>query len=162
LDTSSWFAGQLQATGQGFIWAAEQAQADRRLATPPAGLGEWPIARHVFHLLTYERDAALPALRYWLGGPRPWFDDGAEDLAWPNAPDLEALLASFREARSEQVALIARVGGATWLEARDTDWGWVSLHWVVAKTLQHTAEHLSDVLRIALFWDRFVGGGRRE
>ena len=40
----------------------------------------------------------------------------------------------------------------------ETNWGPVPLFWVVSKTYQHTAEHISDLLRIALFWDDFAAG----
>ncbi len=40
----------------------------------------------------------------------------------------------------------------------DTVWSYpglppVTLRWVVTKTLQHTAEHVSALLRLSLFWD---------
>ena len=42
-----------------------------------------------------------------------------------------------------------------WHEPRETEfWGTVTLLWVVTKTYQHTSEHIHDVLRMALFWDR--------
>jgi hypothetical protein len=32
----------------------------------------------------------------------------------------------------------------------------------VSKTYQHTAEHINDVLRIALFWDFFADNNRQQ
>lgn len=35
-------------------------------------------------------------------------------------------------------------------------WGPVTLRWVVSKTYQHTFEHGSTIMRIALFWEGFA------
>jgi hypothetical protein len=35
----------------------------------------------------------------------------------------------------------------------DLFWGNVTLLWLVSKTFQHTAEHIHDVMSMALFWD---------
>ena len=37
-----------------------------------------------------------------------------------------------------------------------TGWGPIPLLWLVSKTYQHTNEHTSDVLRMALFWDYYA------
>jgi hypothetical protein len=118
-------------------------------------------ARHAFHLLDYERKDVLPAMLYWLGDPAPSFDDYDEDAAWQSAPDLATILREFREVRAAQIALLPRVDQTLWHEARTTGWGEVSLRWVVSKTYQHTAEHINDVLRIALFWDFSVNYNAR-
>jgi hypothetical protein len=156
MDLSRWFDTQLATSADGFIWAVEQVPAERLYAPPPGpegGLGEWVTARHAFHLLYYERKAALPAMQYWLGKPGPSFDDYDEDGAWESAPDLRTILREFRNVRAEQTALLPRIDETLWHEARDTGWGNVTLRWIVSKTYQHTAEHINDVLRIALFWD---------
>jgi hypothetical protein len=128
------------------------------------GLGEWSALRHLFHLVWYEREFALPTMRLWLGGP-PFTEEGLDDEADWHAQrtgvELGAWLHAFAEGRDEQRALLARLDPAAWTEERLIGWSdqpWpVPLRWVVAKTYQHTAEHTNDVLRIALFWDQFAG-----
>ena len=156
MDLSEWFAEQLPASARGFAWAVEQVPAARRAVPPPAdaGLGEWSVARHAFHLAYYEEAAALPSMRQWLGGPPPDWAAYDEEAAWgaDRHRALPALLERFRAARAEQVVLLPRLADA-WDEPRQTGWGRVTLSWVVTKTYQHAAEHTSDVLQIALFWD---------
>lgn len=157
MGLSQWFSTQLQASLDGFLWSVEQAPNERRYAPPPGpagGLGEWVIARHVFHMLYYEREAALPAMRHWLGeAALPSFDEYDEDGAWTRAGDLPELLGEFHAVRTAQIELLPRIDEALWEEQRETGWGNVSLRWIVSKTFQHTAEHTNDVLRITLFWD---------
>jgi hypothetical protein len=165
MDLSRWFDTHLASSADGFTWAMEQVPKERLYTPPPGpigGLGEWVAARHAFHLLYYEREAALPAMRHWLGAPCPSFDNYDEDAAWQGAPDLPTILREFREVRAAQVALLPQFDEALWHETRDTGWGNVALRWIVSKTYQHTAEHINDVLRIALFWDFFADDNRQQ
>lgn len=153
---AEWFREQLEATGEGFVWSAEQVPVERRDVTPPRRLGEWTAARHVFHMAYYEKEIALPSMRQWAGGPPLPEERLDEDVAWGEGRTVEESLASFREVRAEEVALAAQLDEALWEETRETVWGAVTLLWVVSKTFQHTAEHINDVMRMALFWDRFA------
>jgi hypothetical protein len=154
-----WFDRQLQASGDAFLWAARQAPPPRREAPPPrrgdeAPLGQWSVARHAFHLLQYERAVALPRMRAWLGEPAAVVGPDDEAAAWAAGPAFRDTLARFAAARAEQVALLPRFDDAAWQRPRELDgWGSVTLYWVVSATYQHTAEHTSAVLRIALRWD---------
>jgi hypothetical protein len=156
MNASQWFRDQLQASAAGFVWGAGQVPPERRFIQPPTGLGEWTAARHIFHMLYYERNIALPNMRQWLG--EPWILTAGldEDAAWDRGQDVESLLTRFRAVRNEQIALLSKFDDSTWNETRDTIWGSVTLFWVVSKTYQHTAEHTSNVLQIALFWDHFA------
>jgi hypothetical protein len=107
-------------------------------------------------MLYYEQNIALPNMRGWLGEPWILADGLDEDAAWGQGQDMESLLAEFRAVRNEQIALLSEFDDSTWNETRQTIWGPVTLFWVVSKTYQHTAEHTSTVLQIALFWDHFV------
>lgn len=159
MDYSHWFYNQLQASAEGFVWGAELVPVARRFITPPPGLGEWTAARHVFHMLYYERTIALPSMHQWLGAPRPATEDLDEDVEWQQvADDFSALLAGFKQVRDEQIALLSRYNQDTWATPQKTVWGQVTLLWVVSKTFQHTAEHTHDVMRLALFWDAFARG----
>ncbi len=154
MDLSEWFHQQLQSSAEGFIWGVEQVPAPRRTLQPPAGLGEWTAARHVFHLLFYEQNLALPSMRQWLGDAAPSVQGLDEDAAWAaNPEDLATLIAQFKQVRAGQVALLPQFTETLWNETRPALWGQVTLSWVVSKTYQHTAEHTSDVLKIALFWE---------
>jgi DinB superfamily len=157
MDLSQWFTDQLSSGADGFIWAVEQVPEERRLHAPPKPLGEWNAARHVFHMLYYEQNVAVPSMKIWLGVPFTVTDqDDDEDAAWGEGKDqdLETILTDFRRVRAEQLELLPRFTEQLWQETRKTIWGDKTLQWVVSKTFQHTAEHIHDVMRIALFWDR--------
>jgi len=157
MNLSQWFHDQLQASADGFIWGARQVPGTRRLLQPPEGLGEWSATRHVFHMVFYEQTIALPSMQQWLGEGCPSLDGLDEDVAWVEGKDdFEGLLAEFHKVRTEQVALLPKFDDPTWNTTIETNWGPVTLAWVVSKTYQHTAEHTNDVLRIALFWDRYM------
>ena len=155
MDLSVWFQSQLQASAEGFIWGVEQVPQERRYVQPPQPLGEWTAARHVFHLLNYERTVAIPSMHQWLGKPCPSVDDD-EDIAWGGGQELDNLFAQLRAVRAEQIALLPRFENTLWEERREALWGPVTLRWVVSKTYQHTCEHSHDVLRLALFWDFYA------
>ncbi|TMF47054.1 MAG: DinB family protein [Chloroflexi bacterium] len=156
MDLSQWFNNQLNASAEGFIWAVDQVPVERRLVAPPAGLGEWNAARHVFHMLYYEQKIALPSMNQWLGRPFTLNEEEYdEDAAWGDGRDIGEMLADFRTVRAEQIVLLPKFDEALWHETREAVWGDVTLKWVVTKTFQHTAEHTHDVLRMALFWDMF-------
>ena len=156
MNLSQWFREQLNASGDGFVWAVAQLPPERLFISHPRFPEDWPAARHVFHMLNYEKKIALPFMRYWLGEPLPKDMKGshtAEQHEWEIGHDIEALLAQFRATRAEQIILLEEYSEAMWEEVRETIWGPVPLRWVVTKTYQHTAEHTHDVLRMVLFWD---------
>ena len=70
-EISSWFSSQLQSTLEGMVWSAQQVPLERWLRTPPGVFGDWPAARHLFHMCFYEETIALPSMRIWLGDPKP-------------------------------------------------------------------------------------------
>lgn len=160
-----YFEDQLRSGLDGFTWAVRQVPAERHALRPPATLGEWTAARHAFHMLYYEREIALPSMRLWLGGPPLVLGTLDEDEAWGAGHDVEHVLPELAHIRAEQITLVSAYDDAAWETARETiwtkpePWGAIRLRWVVTKTLQHTAEHTHDVLRMALFWD---GAAARE
>lgn len=161
MDESDFFAEQLRALTRHLFWAADQVPEDRRFLRPPFQNAEWCAAREVFHLANYEREVALPSMRLWLGGPA--IDDSTfldEDTLWATEGrhiTYSTHLQWLSDVRDEQIALLPALAGH-WSEARETVWSNprlqpVTLHWVVAKTLQHSAEHISAISRLVLFWD---------
>jgi hypothetical protein len=156
MDLTKWFHEHLQASADGFVWGALQVPVARRNVRPPEALGEWTASRHVFHMLFYDQNIALPTMYQWLGKPRPG-EGIEEEVAWgEGSSDIESLLAEFKKVREEQIRLLERFDDQAWNSTRDTIWRSVPLSWVVSKTYQHTAEHTGDILRIALFWDSWL------
>lgn len=138
-------------------WAIAQVPLERRLARPP--FGDWPPARHVFHLWHYEQHVALPSMRYLLGqsGPLDVRAVTSEEAGWRSAEAVEAVLDALRVVREAQCALLRAMPAGVWnRDQAGTVWGTTCLRWVVSKTVQHNAEHLSDILQLALFWDDAV------
>lgn len=159
-EISQWFSNQLSSSAEGFAWSARQVPALRLNQKPPKGLGEWIAARHVFHLWFYEQTVALPSMRQWLGDSMPEIAD--EDAAWTGNEQIENLLPLFLEIRNQQIALLPHFDANDWNRVCETCWGPVTLFWVVTKTYQHTTEHISDLLRNALFWDFFAEREQEE
>jgi len=157
MNLSKWFHDQLQSSADGFVWGALQVPNARRNIRPPEALGEWTAARHIFHMVFYEQNIALPSMQQWLGKACPLLEGVDEDIEWGEGSDnIESLLAEFKKVRDEQVQLLAKFDDLAWNSTCETIWGPVTLSWVVSKTYQHTAEHTSDIMRIALFWDSWL------
>jgi len=96
-------------------------------------------------------------MRQWLGEPPPSLKSLDEDGVWgAGRDDIETLLTEFKTVRSDQVVLLQKIDESAWNTTYVTIWGLKTLSWVVSKTYQHTAEHTSDVMQIALFWDDVV------
>jgi hypothetical protein len=156
MNLSEWFFEHLRASADGFVWGVQQVPEARRNLQPPGPLGEWTAARHVFHMVFYEQQVAIPSMHQWLGKPCPQEGED-EDTAWGQGNvDVDSLLGEFKKVRAEQVRLLASFDDLAWQSTRETIWGPVPLAWVVTKTYQHTAEHTSNVLRIALWWDAWM------
>ncbi len=173
MDLPSFFARQLASTAEGFVWAARQVPAERVRQSPPAPdrLGQWSLARHVFHMLNYEREVALPSMRQWLTAQRGEQEGEArsespldsrrfeqEDAVWAAegaGEPLDRLLEDFQAVRDAQIALLPRFRASDWAAVREpiAVWGPVSLWWVVGKTWKHTAQHTDDVMSLVLYWD---------
>ena len=139
-------------------WAA--IPAERRLVVPPERLSwvsDWPAQRHLYHLYIYER-ITVDYVAFWLpdGAPLTAAQDAeherllkrqAED--WPQLSAAE-LLAGWRETRQELLTRLARA--PNW-EARQPYWENQDLHTIAMECWQHTLEHTSTLLQLALFWD---------
>ncbi len=152
----AWFRYQLQASGEAFVWAAQQLRPADRFTLPPEPgyLGTWPPARHVWHVTGYERCLVLPVMQGWLNGHfsarEEWLDN---DAAWEIASTspIEHLLEEFQVTRQKQITLLDHLGDVDWTALQKTGWGDTSLAWIVTKTLQHTYEHGDTLLRMGLW-----------
>lgn len=156
---TAWFRNQLQASGDGFVWAFGQIDADlhKHLPPRPSYLGLWPPARHVWHVTEYERCLAVPSMKQWLGGALPPDNDDLwpdTDEAWRDAQErtFDELVAAFRAVRQEQIAMLDQLETVDWTAPRETLWGNKPLSMVVTKTYQHTFEHGDTLLRMGLWW----------
>lgn len=162
-NVAEFFHDQLETSRSQLVWALEQIPVHRREISPPADLGEWTAGRHLFHIVHYERDFALPAMRLWLTEIDAWTPSMDEAKAWGNGQALGLLIEQFHSGREAQIDLLSRFGQTAWDERHITigRWGSVTLRWLVSKTLQHTASHISALLEIALFWDALEAGTLR-
>ena len=160
LSDSAWIQEQLarSASMLEVAWAA--IPAERLQATPPerlAWVSDWPAQRHLYHLYIYER-ITVDYAAFWLpdGAPLSVAQDAEhERLLSGQAADWQQLsaaetLAGWREHRQELLASLAR---ATNWEARQPYWENQDLHTIAAECWQHTLEHTTTLLQLALFWD---------
>ena len=156
------FQERLRTGAEDFVWAVQQVPVQRRGLRPPRpSLGEWTAERHALHLVFYDEHIVVPTLRQWLGGPVVVDDDVSdevEEAAFAQRPTLDDLLNRFHALRELQHALLAECATIAWDEPREAMWTRVmqtpvTARWILTKSLQHTAEHLHNVLSLALYWD---------
>ncbi len=160
MELSQWFRIQLQSSSDAFLWSVSQIPEERREITPPRPFGEWTIARHIFHMLYYEREAALPHMQHWFDSNNHLthlFEQYGEDDAWlTNDHSTETLLEEFQQVRIAEIALLSAFNEQAWQEIRPSGWGDQNMQWIVTKTFQHTADHINTLLQMALYWDMVV------
>ena len=139
-------------------WAVTQVPAVRQYCHRRRGLGEWTAARHLFHMLDYERQIALPVMQQWLGAPEflvNW-DEEAGLACQLRRRHRQICSTSSAPYAARRLACCPRSPSSAWHAQQMTGWGPIPLLWLVSKTYQHTNEHTSDVLRLALFWDYYA------
>lgn len=160
---ADWFRQQLQSSADGFVWAFEQIPSELRDKLPPRPgyLGTWPPIRHVWHVALYERSLAMPSMSQWLGSPPAdgagWAEGDEDDVAFEQAcqAGLSDVVATFRDQRRQQIAMLDELAKADWETPRATLWGEKPLKMVVTKTYQHTFEHGDTLLRMGLWWQEY-------
>ena len=155
MDTSEWFSYQLKASGEGLVWAVEQVPVEHQTCAPPERFGEWSVAKHIFHLMYYERELALPHMYHWLGSPLPSFKAYDGEGTWnrdASSQSIQHLLQEFQQTRAAQITLLSKFDEALLSEERPGHWGERDMRWIVTKTFQHTLDHTNTVLTMALFW----------
>jgi hypothetical protein len=151
------FSKHLESSMEAFLYGLDITPPERLNLVPPKGLGDWSVMRQLYHISYYERGIALPSMQQWLGGSFIDDSDYDDDRDWLSCQaSLPELIADFKAVRQSQIELLPKFSDAQWNEERETIWGLVPLRWVVSKTWQHTHEHTSNIMRIALFWDLFI------
>ncbi|MCY4008178.1 MAG: DinB family protein [Anaerolineaceae bacterium] len=143
-------------------WAA--LPEERYSALPPgrlAKLSSWPAQLHLYHLYIYER-ITVDYAAYWLpdGAAASEAEQAEHIRLWQGQEeDWQQLSAAetWAEMQAQRQELLARLAGAADWDARyDVFWGEQNLRWVAAKCFQHTLEHTTTLLQLAIFWDRFA------
>lgn len=142
-------------------WAA--LPEERRAMLPPGRLSQlstWSGQLHLYHLYIYER-ITVDYAAYWLadGARLTAAEDEEHGRLWMGQEkDWQQLSAAETLAgmRGQRQELLARLAQATDWDARhDVFWGEQNLRWIAAKCFQHTLEHTTTLLQLAIFWDRF-------
>ena len=160
LDDSAWLQEQLahSLTMLAGAWAA--IPAERRTQVPPerlAWVSRWPAQRHLYHLYIYER-ITVDYAAFWLADGTPLTEAQGEEhdcLLTRQEEDWQKLsaaemMAGWRYYRQELLARLARA--ENW-EARQPYWDHQDLRTIAAECFQHTLEHTTTLLQLALFWD---------
>ena len=124
-----------------------------------AQLSSWPAQLHLYHLYIYEKITVAYA-GYWLAGGAKLSDEESaahirlwqgQEQDWQQLGGA-ATMAAMSEQRQELLARLARA--EDWDARHDVFWGEQNLRWIAAKGLQHTLEHTTTLLQLAIFWDR--------
>ena len=170
-NSKDFLARQLEETAQIIDWAMKSVPDERLLEDPPhfthpettdnvkKYFGSWSVYRILFHLLHYEESAALPNLTLWLDeSERMKRSCGGENKAYQealmNELSLQTLLDRFHLVRKKQIDVLNRITKVQWTEKRaNTNWGNVTIEFIITKSVQHTLEHGNKILRNVLFWD---------
>ncbi|MGC9778340.1 MAG: DinB family protein [Candidatus Heimdallarchaeota archaeon] len=171
ISSKNFLAKQLEETAQILDWAMKLVPEERLLEIPPHSshskasedvkryFGSWSAYRIFFHLIHYEENVALPNMLLWLdksqhierkcGGETKAYQEALEKRI-----DLETLLDSFHKVRKKQIDVINNIPDKLWIEKKpNTNWGNVTVEFIVTKSIQHTLEHGNKILRNVLFWD---------
>lgn len=139
--------------------AWEAIPAGRRAQVPPARLARvstWPAQRHLYHLFIYER-IVVDTAAFWLADGAPLTEAevalhdrllSGQTEAW-SQHSAEETFSGWRQLRQE---LLARLERATDGEARHPHWDGQDLPAFAAECWQHTLEHTTTLLQLALFW----------
>ncbi|NHJ48019.1 MAG: DinB family protein [Asgard group archaeon] len=174
ISSKDFLAKQLEETAQIIDWAMKLIPDDRLLEDPPhfthpnasedvkKYFGSWSAYRILFHLLHYEENSALPNIVLWLdesehldrrcGGESKAYKEVLE-----NRTNLKELLDRFQEVRKKQIKAINKISNKMWTEKKpNTNWGNVTVEFIVTKSIQHTLEHGNKILRNVLFWDSYL------
>jgi hypothetical protein len=135
-------------------WALCSLARERWVATPPAGMDQWPALRHVRHLALRQEHQLLPVVLAATGDEATTALSTIEldqaDATWdPTAAvdSAEAILDRFGTTRFELLHRLERAPDATWEATTD-------LEWLLLSAREHELQHLAAIWRLALNWDR--------
>ena len=164
LYDSTWLCEQLarSLTMLEGAWAA--LPEERWAVLPPERLtriSSWPAQLHLYHLYQYER-ITLATSGLLAGGWRRTHSRKRKRPSWcalTESKNSDGSSSAVRKrwrgcANSGRLCWRNWRAHADWDAIHDTLVGDHNLHWVMAKCFQHTLEHTTTLLQLALFWDR--------
>lgn len=107
--------------------------------TPPRP-GEWSAYEVLAHITAVERERYLPQLAAAVRGETLTMTP-APGMQPPAPPSFEVLLADYRAARAEEVALLEGLPRAQWTRMfQHWTYGAVDLFWLARRMQQHTLD----------------------
>jgi DinB family protein len=154
---SQWFCEQLTNSMTGFGWAVECLAPEHWYSSPPRPnwLGQWSLARHVFHMQYQERYVVQVGIKDLLHLSPFTEERPKEEDAWQQEQrSVQELLQQFQTFRCQTSELISHLIEDEWEKPREKAY-WndpLTLQWIITKAWQHTLEHTHEVLRLHLFW----------
>ncbi|MBV9581022.1 MAG: hypothetical protein JO057_20780 [Chloroflexi bacterium] len=137
---------------------------------PSVGLDNWPVLRHVRHLVLQETHQILPAVRQALGEAaaespvRSAIELQQAEATWDTTSlveSAEGLVRGLAESRFELLHRLEAAPDAVWLQPLPVATAEacgvtspVGLDWLLLSARQHEQQHVAAVWKIALNWDR--------
>jgi len=125
--------------------------------------GSWSRHHLLYHLISYERDIALPHFQLWLDGiddyrkipgqrQRDARYNNQATFYDPQIP-VNQLIAEFEQIRRHQLESLQQLSVDHLSDEKETLWGKTSLDWVLTKTIAHSFEHGTRMYRQAIYWN---------
>lgn len=160
MNQSEFLIQQLQASADAFLWTVSQIPTGRYNVIPLPTFGEHSVLRLVYHLVWMERNLVVPIVRQWVTDtefdPDPYTGSLEEKTWMSNDMSMQALLEDFSARNTLQLRLIKGLNEADWHKRKRTPWGYYSLHWLTASTLQRRMESTNILLKMSLYWDIYL------
>jgi hypothetical protein len=164
--------GWLGAGARELVWALCSVPRERWTASPPRELSDWPALRHLRYLALREHLVTLPAVREQLGeadaAPASGIEFEQAEAAWDAASDAASADELIRQLGGARFELLRHLEAAP-----DAVWG--DVEWSVGRVgrtprlielllgaRQQELQHLADMWRIGLYWDRVSPTSLRE
>ena len=138
----------LEQSGKDYLrYVSQLAEAENHRAAAP---GEWTIHQVVAHVRDTEQRVFLARAQRIMAESHPAVqnfdqDEWNKDHYDPNEP-FKSIVADFRAARRKLVALLRKTKNADWDNwAMHSEYGRISLDWLVMHTYHHTMEHVAQM-----------------
>jgi hypothetical protein len=150
-------------------WALCSVPRERWTAQPPGDPNGWPALRHVWHLALRERHLTLPSVKLAINPcsstPAHIGDLERLDATWADdaerlVREADVLLHGLSETRFELLQLLEAAPDAAWqapphrYPPSESSAAPLGLATLLLRARQHELEHLSEIWRVALYWDR--------
>lgn len=151
---------ELESSARIFIWTVSQIPTGRHNVVPLPVFGESSVLRLVYHLVWTERNLIVPMVRQWVTDnefdPDP-YTGALEEKTWMmNDTSMRELLQDFSTRNTLQMRLVNGLEETDWEKRKRTPWGYYTLHWVIANTLQRRMETTNTLLKMSLYWDIYL------